>query len=48
MVRGWISPDDVFESARIDLNIVGGITPATESVTWIVVENIGIEKVLCV
>ena len=46
MVRSWIRPDYVFESAGRDLIIVGGITPTTEAVTWIVIEDIGIVHVL--
>jgi len=45
-MRGWISPNDIFESAGRDLIIVGGITPATEAGNGIIVEDIGIEQVL--
>ena len=48
MVRGWVRPDYIFESASLDLKIVGGVTPATETVNGIIIEHGGMEKVLCI
>ena len=46
VVRGRVWPDYVFEPAGSDLIIIGGVTPATEAVTWIIIEDIGMVDVL--
>ena len=38
-VRAWVCPDGILETSRSDLNVVVGISPATQSAHFVIIEH---------